>query len=118
MTTQHEAEDLIRDRKPFRASALSAVEGMSGTGDLPDEDARKYRDAEPTYTVLSYATPIAWVAADGTVCAPMLRYSLTTTQHQAIARHGLGIHRWGEGDPDGSDRRAVPAGHYEGREGW
>lgn len=139
--TQDEARERIRDRQPFRASALSAVEGATGTGDLPAELAAMYDEHRPsiTYTVLSYETPIAWYAGDlWYVVQP--RFSVTTTQHQGIVRGALrgsgppwrgaydvttrtltphpdkpaDLFRNGNAVYVGDDERAVPPDHYQG----
>lgn len=90
--TQTEAPARIRSRLPFQASALSGVEGSTGTGDLPPDVAERYEldDRSPgvLYTVLSYETPIAWYV-DGTWVVVRNRFSLTTTNHQTIVRSAL-----------------------------
>jgi hypothetical protein len=52
------------------------------------------RDAYATagkivYTVMSWATPIAWVTSDGTVTVPEVAYSPTTARHQNLCRSSL-----------------------------
>src|SRR5690606_28850766 len=49
--------------------------GATGTGRMPEEEARAYRSADVLYTVCSYATPIAWLTAAGWV-VPDVRYSV------------------------------------------
>ena len=134
--TQNEAPARIRAREPFQASALSGVEGSTGTGDLPADLAERYglddRSPGVLYTVLSYRTPIAWYV-DGTWLVVRNRFSITTTQHQGVVRSaltGMAAGRWVDGayeSPDigadlfetyeaqyvGEDERAVPVGHYE-----
>jgi len=78
-------------RKPFKRSGYGmwAMEGVSATTGRMDPDAaREYTEdrSNVAYTVLSYATPIAWVLADGTVKVPDVSYSRTTTQHQTMCR--------------------------------
>lgn len=81
------------NRKPFNRSGfgMTAVAGAaSSTGRLPDEYASQYRQAAGAqliaYTVLSYATPIAWVTTSGMVVVPAESYSVTTSHHQGLAR--------------------------------
>lgn len=56
------------------------------SGNLPDPYRREYWDTEIRYVIFSYDTPIAWLRTDGTWRMPMVRYSLTTTQHQNTVR--------------------------------
>lgn len=80
---------------PFQShGAMSAVPyAPSETGRLPRHWANRYRDDqnEPgiVYTVRSYATPIAWVRADGRPVIPPVDYSTTTTRHQNLCRAWL-----------------------------
>jgi hypothetical protein len=53
---------------------------------LPPEWAEQYRRDGAhriIYTVLSYATPIAWVLENGAIRIPDSKYSRTTTGHQS-----------------------------------
>lgn len=63
------------------------------TGRLPLSWAECYRaDARNpgiVYTVVSYATPIAWLRADGKTVIPDVSYSLTTSCHQTPCRAWL-----------------------------
>jgi hypothetical protein len=73
---------------------MSAISGtLWNTGQLPTEWAIRYRtdtkDPSVVYTVLSFATPIAWVRADGAVVIPDERYSVTTSRHQGMCRAWL-----------------------------
>lgn len=86
---------LLANRRPFDTyGAMSAVPfAPTGTGRLPSWWARRY-DADNrahgiVYTVRSYATPIAWVRADGRTVIPPVGYSLTTTRHQNLCRAWL-----------------------------
>ena len=86
---------LLANRRPFDTyGAMSAVPfAPTGTGRLPPCWARRY-DADNrahgiVYTVRSYATPIAWVRADGRTVIPPVGYSLTTTRHQNLCRAWL-----------------------------
>jgi hypothetical protein len=97
MATHGRARDLtiaaLSNRKAFKRSgfAMSAVEGSAyNTGQLPAHDAAEYNtlanQGEVVYTVLSYATPIAYVTKDGAVRIPDAKYSVTTTHHQSLCR--------------------------------
>jgi hypothetical protein len=81
----------LRGRKAFRRSgfAMSAIEGAAySAGRMPEEYANEYMTAANagriTYTVMSYATPIAWILDDGTKVQPPVKYSPTTSQHQGM----------------------------------
>lgn len=82
------AQECLPLRKAFKVPGfgMSAVAGVTGTGRMSKEDAAAYRAdvGRITYTVLSYATPIAWVLDDGTVRKPAARYSATTSKHQGM----------------------------------
>ncbi|HLS01869.1 MAG TPA: hypothetical protein VK054_07825 [Beutenbergiaceae bacterium] len=86
---------LLGNRTPFRShGAMSAhAFALSRTGRLPKEWVEVYRsDRENpgiSYVVYSYATPIAWVRADGETVIPDVGYSLTTTRHQGMCRAWL-----------------------------
>jgi hypothetical protein len=89
------ADPYLAKRAPFTTSgALRAVEGpVHETGRLPIEHVTRYRadlaDPGVTYVVISWATPIAWVRADGEVVIPDESYSMSTTRHQKVARAWL-----------------------------
>jgi hypothetical protein len=81
----------LAKRKPFKRSsfAMWAIEGASNQhGRLPDSVRDEYvcDMGRIAYTVLSYATPIAWVLTDGAVKVPDVRYSSTTSHHQHLCR--------------------------------
>lgn len=82
----------LRAREPFKTSgSLCAVEGAtSETGRMDYDDAAAYKaDAAANkiaYTVISYATPIAWVTTDGEVKIPAADYSPTTRAQLAVVR--------------------------------
>lgn len=100
--TQRDAVGAIERRESFRthgsltgARAVTLSDARS-TGMLPDDwrkalelDAiRAKTEGKPLYIVRSYATPIAWaVGADPVV--PDVKYSVTTSKHQGIARRAL-----------------------------
>jgi hypothetical protein len=89
--------DAIAARAEFRDRWLSGRPtedgGATGCGDLPAQYHRFLRDAD--YVVFSYETPIAWhvpAAGPGDVDAwwlPDVRYSSTTSEHQAVVRMAL-----------------------------
>lgn len=81
----------LERHQPFKRSgfSMSAIVGSTGEiGRMPTDVAKLYAydKAQITFTVLSYATPIAWVLADGTVKVPDVYYSRTTNQHQHLCR--------------------------------
>jgi hypothetical protein len=110
--------------KAFGAKTLKAVEGLIGklanfkvgnmkgqwfpgslavpVGMMSAGHARTLHAAgqgdKPIYVVFSYGTPIAWrTAGDQGACGwtiPAVRYSVTTSKHQGIARRGAA--RWDE----------------------
>jgi hypothetical protein len=94
-TTIRDAGDAIRRRETFIAGdgSLSArfisFTAPNGRASRPVIDA--LRDAiattdAPLYVVLSYGTPIAWAAGPGPLTVPDVKYSVTTSRHQGIAR--------------------------------
>jgi hypothetical protein len=87
-TGGRETAEAIRDHREFSThGALSAIAGSwQGSGRLTGEDlARWYSDYGTSgliYAVYSYATPIAWVRADGQVYRVKAKFSVTTSKHQ------------------------------------
>ena len=79
----------IRGRRPFEASALSGTAGSTGTGRMHPDDADNYRKSDVTYTVSSYATPIAWHDRSSGWQVPNTKHSSTTSRHQSIVRNAL-----------------------------
>lgn len=88
---------LIAGRKPFDAGPLHGrwVRWTpSETGRLGHnyvlalaQSIHDNRNADRgTYVVSSYATPIAWTVADGTLVVPPVRYTTTTARHQYACR--------------------------------
>jgi hypothetical protein len=93
----------------LRAENYYVLSGFNGDfGQLPIEYADRLRRSQrertdtymaggsrtavadaPFYVVYSYDTPIAWVTLAGEVVIPDVRYSATTSQHQAAARRAL-----------------------------
>ena len=56
---------------------------MRGVGQLP----REFEiPAGESFVVYSYATPIAWWTPSGGWFVPAVKYSVTTTNHQAVTR--------------------------------
>lgn len=94
-TSINRAEARIASEAPFTGNSLRGEAHEPGdyvlTGRLPSE----YHAAAvgARYIVFSYATPIGWVAADGTRVVPDERYSATTTRHQNVVRRAFGITR-------------------------
>lgn len=88
---QAKAHDFIASKVPFQASALSGVEGTTGTGMMSDDETREYRQSNPTYTVRSYGTPIAWHGDAGWHVSTS-KYSVTTSKHQNTVRRALNMH--------------------------
>lgn len=83
----------LQNREAFKRSgfAMQGVEGaVYSTGRMPAEGAREYNNhanaEQIVYTVLSYATPIAYVTKDGAVRIPDASYSVTTTHHQNLCK--------------------------------
>ncbi|MFI9559126.1 hypothetical protein [Nonomuraea endophytica] len=84
---------LLARRTPFIThGSLSAVPyARSETGRLPIDWAECYREDSPriVLTVLSYATPIAWVRDDGFAVVPNVFYSFTSLRHQRLCHEWL-----------------------------
>jgi hypothetical protein len=80
--------------------ALWATDWVSYTGRLPREWDKQYGEDlydGIRYTVLSYATPIGWVTAEGDVRIPDVHYSVTTSRHQTLVRAWLARQHWHAG---------------------
>lgn len=86
----------IRDRAHFRA--IGNMMGRSGGGLASDHQLSgaalaayeaALEDGSIRYTIYSYATPIAWVTADGKATVPEVFYSKTTSRQQNIVRQAL-----------------------------
>lgn len=79
-------------REPFTShGSLSGVKGKTSTGYLPGAiaDAYHQRGQHITYTVLSYATPIAWHDDERGWIIPEVRYSVTTSKQQNKIRRAI-----------------------------
>lgn len=93
IATRKEAGELIKQHKPFRASAMRAHLTTSRTlapGYLPAEWLQAYIRDRPTYVVISYDTPIAWWSDERGWVIPNVFYSHTTSKHQTIVRRAVG----------------------------
>lgn len=95
--TLHDAEQLIREQKPFRLrggdtrlppSLWATTEAPDAFGYIPAENSEGAESAD--YWVFSYRTLIAWVA-EGEPTVPDVGYSPTTGQHQYLAASALGV---------------------------
>ena len=128
------APDYVAGREAFQITtgAMRGVEGpVSHFGQLPEAVIARYRAVREDieYTVMSYATPIAWFAGDGWII-PEVKYSPTTSRHQGIVRQvaplreGVPVlqHFWPDfrgrriGPPGGAPR--CPGGHHRRRQEW
>ncbi|MFI6495974.1 hypothetical protein [Nonomuraea typhae] len=79
--------DALETCTPFKTSgALQAMAGVPyGTGRMPEDEVKRFEAvrAQIKYTVLSYATPIAWVLESGEAYVSRTSYSQSTTRHQS-----------------------------------
>lgn len=97
---QREATSAIASCRPFQNSTGSLRGTRGSTRDLGwlsrHADAHRIREllSRATYVVWSYNTPISWVSEteDGDRQAYYVdeHHSVTTNQHQSVARMGLG----------------------------
>jgi hypothetical protein len=125
-----DADEYIANHETFNAGNLrggwtSGHEGLD-YGHLPESWRARLQEtarvADSLYVVVSYQTPIAWVAEDGPPEArqpviPRVRYSLTTTQHQYIAAHALGVQRWHAWGDDAVTKFVEVRAESHGRKG-
>jgi len=84
----------IRNRQPFDAGNLRGTTYVLSYGVLPDNWRADLRERERhiSYVVYSYATPIAWYDTErGEWTVPNVKYSITTSAHQANVDSAL---RW------------------------
>lgn len=91
-----DAGDAIRRRETFLAGDGSLAGGYVSRDNYPigrlpasvlDVDyAHALNSSDALYLVRSYGTPIAWAAPGEPLTVPDVRYSVTTTRHQNIAR--------------------------------
>lgn len=92
-----EIRGALERREPFTGNSMWGdyvdTRRALSVGHLPEHDARfleadrqaAFDRMESLYVVWSYATPIAWAYGD-TVRQPEVRYSVTTSKHQSLAR--------------------------------
>lgn len=88
--------DALRNLTPFarKGFGMTAVQGaVTHFGRLDPVHVKAYtwhaQVNDVMFTVLSYATPIAWVLRNGTVVIPEDTYSRTTSSHQSLCRSYL-----------------------------
>jgi hypothetical protein len=108
-TNLAKAPDFISSKEPFQASALSGVAGSTATGHMSDDEIREYRKSNPTYTVRSYGTPIAW-HGDAGWHQSTSKYSQTTSRHQNIVKRALNDHFQSGHDTARDPKYGVPLG--------
>jgi hypothetical protein len=95
MTTTRKLPAKIRNREAFKGNSLSAERppygNVYGTGRLEGADRDAFQADAPNivYLLRSYATPIAWVTADGEVYLVGQRFSVTTSRQQSLVSLAL-----------------------------
>ena len=109
MAKQRDFTGHIANKKPFKSSALSAVEGATDPGRMSDDETRQYRQSNPSYTVKSYGTPIAWHGDAGWQVSTT-KYSTTTSRHQNIVRRALNDHFQSGHDMAKDPQYGIPLG--------
>ena len=109
MAKQRDFTGHIADKKPFKSSALSGVEGATDPGRMSDDETRQYRQSNPSYTVKSYGTPIAWHGDAGWQVSTT-KYSSTTSRHQGIVRRALNDHFQNGHDMAKDPQYGIPLG--------
>lgn len=82
------AGESIVKREAFDASALSGRPYDTDTGRMSPAEAKRYKEAKPSYTVRSYGTPIAWHGEHGWDMSTD-KHSSTTSRHQGIVRRAI-----------------------------
>jgi hypothetical protein len=113
----------IRERIPFRAGNLSAVDtggGWIGEGWLYSYAKRWAAELDERrehirYVIYSYATPIAWWDDELGWAFPDIRFSPSTGNHQRAVRSALNPSWYWDGEQlhkrdDGTDYRTTPLG--------
>jgi len=82
------AAALVAALQPF-SNSTGTIRGIVGPpddlGQLPPDWVDQFPSSGIQYTILSFATPIAWLH-DGRWTMPDVRYSQTTTIHQGWVR--------------------------------
>lgn len=83
-----EIREKLRGHQEFEGNSLSAERSPAwvNRGMLP---ASFELPEKPRYVVSSYATPIAWIDAEGFLTIPDVRYSRTTSRGQGLCRTWL-----------------------------
>lgn len=95
-------KNVSRSRIPYHVAEHDRFEGSNirgivppsnpqfiSTGRLSQAWVQRMIADDPTYVVISYGTPIAWVPATGGAVIPAESYSTTTSAHQSLAAEGL-----------------------------
>lgn len=85
-TTWMEYRDTLRELEPFDThGSLRGDRDTFSVGRMPDPWRSEYDERRPfiDYTVLSYATPIAWHDKERGWILPDARYSVTTSRQQS-----------------------------------
>lgn len=80
---------VLRDRVPFKTGG--ALFGIAGPGETFGRLPHQYwqSNAHADYTVMSYATPLAWHVPGEGWTMPEVKYSVTTSKHQGRIRVAL-----------------------------
>lgn len=99
VATNRDAVKKISELKPFTNSGKSfwakECDRTPDTGRMPVEyvvELKRYAGTATAglYVIFSYDTPIAYVSlVSGEAVIPDVKYSPTTSRHQALARQGL-----------------------------
>lgn len=103
----------LANLRPFKTNSLEGRVGTVSTfGRAPRHDVIQYEDdiamrGGIIYTVISYATPIAWVCGNGTVRVPDTKYSVTTSKQQGYVCAWLGRKGQVEEFHDGEIKRII-----------
>jgi hypothetical protein len=82
------AGEFITARKEFDASNLNGRSYDTDTGWMSAGEAKRYKESNPTYTVRSFSTPIAWHGDKGWEMSSD-KHSPTTSRHQNIVRSAI-----------------------------
>ncbi len=104
-----EAPGFISSKVPFQVASMSGVEGTTAPGRMSDDEIREYRKSNPTYTVRSYGTPIAWHGDTGWQQSTT-KYSRTTSKHQGIVKRALNDHFQSGHDMAKDPQYGIPLG--------
>lgn len=86
------ADALAGSPEPFTMGSMSGTYGtVSYTGSLPADWRNTFeaRNHLITFTILSYATPVAWLDIEVGWVVPAVVYSVTTSRHQSTIRTAL-----------------------------